>query len=389
MVLVAAVTAVTAGVGAGTSGAAGAVGATGKRELPPTKVVGQPAPAGSGTLNAVSCASTSVCWAVGLPPTGGTIAKGSQAVIVGTTDGGHSWSADKVAVPGAASLLGVDCSGPRTCMAVGGAVVGSADQGLVLATTDRGKRWTVVHAPQGATDLVAVSCTSPEVCTVVASQGSAYWAASTMDDGAVWQHLGPLPGGLAGVSSLACTAASSCLAAGNMPTTPGKGAAAVAVTSDGGMTWTPATMPSGAGPLHGVACPAPDECLAVGSRSPSTIGVSQGPGEVLVSTDGGGTWTTGAAPASVADAFAAACPTASRCSVVGTGWTTANPPGPTGAAASTTDGGGTWLAGSVRYLPLGLVAVSCPSATQCVAAGNDELAQITLPPIGRTSESGH
>ena len=369
-------------------GASGVAGAARRPAEPAAKAVGQPAPSGSGTLDAVSCASTSVCWAVGLPPSGASTSGRTRALVVGTNDGGRTWSTTKAAVPGTASLMDIDCAGPKTCMAVGSVVVGMADQGLVLATTDHDKRWTVVHAPAGATDLVAVSCTSPEVCMVVASQGAAYWAASTTDDGAVWQHLGPLPGGLAGVSSLACTAASSCLAAGNMPTTPGKGTAAVATTTDGGMTWTPATTPSGAGPLHDVACPTPSECLAVGSRSPSTIGVAQGQGEVLSSTDGGGTWTTGAAPASVSDAFAISCPTTSRCAVVGTRWTTANPPGPTGAVAATTDGAGTWLSGSTQYLPLGLVAVSCPAATLCVAAGNDELARIALPPVGRTSGSG-
>lgn len=385
MVLAALITAATAGGGAAASGLDGAAG---KRAEPATKAVGQPAPAGSGSLDAISCASTSVCWAVGLPPTGTTTSGGARTVVVGTNDGGRSWSAEKVAVPGPASLMDVDCSGPKTCMAVGSVIVGMTEQGLVLATTHHGKRWTVVHAPAGATDLVAVTCTSPQVCMVVASQGGAYWAASTTDDGAVWQHLGPLPGGLAGVSSLVCTAASSCLTAGDMPTTPGKGTAAVAATSDGGMTWTPATMPSGAGPLHDVACPTPSECLAVGSRSPTTIGVAQGQGEVLSSTDGGGTWTTGAPPASVSDAFAVSCPTTSRCAVVGTRWTTANPPGPTGAVAATTDAAGTWLSGSAMYLPLGLVAVSCPAATLCVAAGNDELARITLPPVEGSSRPG-
>jgi photosystem II stability/assembly factor-like uncharacterized protein len=379
---------ITAATAASWWGPPGVAGAPRRPAAPATKAVGQPAPAGSGTLDAVSCASTSVCWAVGLPPSGASTSGGARALVIGTDDGGRTWSTTKVAVAGTATLMDVDCSGPKTCMAVGSVAVGMADQGLVLATTDHGKRWTSVHAPAGATDLVAVSCTSPQVCMVVASQGAAYWAASTMDDGAVWQHLGPLPGGLAGVSSLACTAASSCLAAGNMPTTPGKGTAAVADTSDGGMTWTPATMPSGAGPLHDVACPTPSDCLAVGSRSPSTIGVAQGQGEVLSSTDGGGTWTTGAAPASVSDAFAISCSTTSRCTVVGTRWTTANPPGPTGAVAATTNGAGIWLSGSATYLPQGLAAVSCPAPTLCVAAGNDELAEITLPPVERTSGSG-
>jgi hypothetical protein len=309
-------------------------------------------------------------------------------VVDGTVDGGRSWKADSVPVPGSASLIGVDCSGPRSCMAVGAVVAGGATQGLVLATTDRGRRWTVVHAPAGATELVAVDCTALRDCTVLASQGPGYWAASTVDDGSVWQRLGPLPGGLAGVSSLACTSASTCLAAGDMPTTPGKGAAAVAFTTDGGMTWSSATMPPGTGPLHDVACPAPTECLAVGTKSPTTIGVAQGQGEVISSADGGATWTTVAAPASVGDAFGVTCPTASACAVVGTGWTAAKPPGPTGAVAASVDGGGTWLDASARYLPVGLAAVSCPTATSCVAAGNDELARITLPPIEPTRRSG-
>jgi photosystem II stability/assembly factor-like uncharacterized protein len=309
-------------------------------------------------------------------------------VIVGTDDGGRTWSTSKAAAPGAPSLAAIGCASRRICMAVGGAAVGGVDQGLVLLMSDR-KAWTVDHAPAGASDLVALSCVSPHFCMVVASQGPAYWAASTTDGGVVWQHLGPLPGGLAGVSSLTCTTTATCLAAGNMPATPGKGAAAVAVTSDGGMTWTEATMPSGTGPLHGVVCPAPSECLTVGSRSTTTIGVAQGQGEVLASTDGGSTWTTGAAPAFVGDAFGAACPTASDCVVVGTGWTKADPPGPIGAVAATTDGGSSWFAASARYLPVGLAAVSCPSAVTCVAAGNDELAQIDLPAVGHTSGTRH
>lgn len=347
-------------------------------------------PTGTGSLDAVSCGSSSDCWAVGLAPAEpDSAASGrSHAVVDGTADGGRSWRADAVPVPGAASLIGVDCSGPRACMAVGADVVGGATQGLVLVTTDRGRRWTVMHAPAGATDLVAVDCTAPGDCTVLAGQGPGYWAASTMDDGAVWQHLGTLPGGLAGVSSLACTSTGTCLAAGNTPTTPGKGAAAVAVTADGGMTWSSATLPPGTGPLHDVNCPAPAQCLAVGTKSPTTIGVAQGQGEVLSSTDAGTTWTTVAAPASVGDAFGIACPTASRCAVVGTGWTMSKPPGPTGGVAASMDGGGTWLGTSARYVPVGLAAVSCPTATNCVAAGSDELARITLPPIEPAGRSG-
>ncbi|MGH9091507.1 MAG: hypothetical protein ACRDZR_09055, partial [Acidimicrobiales bacterium] len=132
------------------------------------------------------------------------------------------------------------------------------------------------------------------------------------------------------------------------------------------------------------ACPTPGDCLAVGTKATTTIGVAQGQGEVLSSTDGGTTWSTGAPPAGVGDASGLACGSASSCAVVGTGWTDATPPGPTGSVAASADGGGTWQAAAARYLPVGLVAVACPSPTACVAAGNDELARITLPgPVHR------
>lgn len=263
-------------------------------------------------------------------------------------------------------------------MAVG---AGQAGGGLVLVA--RGTRWKTVHAPSGATGLVAVDCAAPSRCTVVASQGAAYWAAATVDGGAVWQRLGTLPAGFAGISSLTCTTSRHCMAAGYLPTTPGHGAGAVAASGDGGMTWAAATLPTGAGPLHDVSCPAPTQCLAAGTRSTSTIGVAQGQGEMLVSSDGGDTWTTAAAPAGVADAFGLACPSTATCTVVGTGWTADTPPAPTGAVATSTDAGGSWRAAAGRYLPLGLTSVACPSTTRCVAAGNDVLATVTVPPAPR------
>lgn len=355
----------------------GVAAGAGGRE-PAAVVHGQPAPVGTGSLRGVACGSAEDCWAVGQAPAG----KGasSRTVVDATVDGGRRWKAVPVAVPGPADLAAIACAGPRACMAVGSVSVGGADQGLALVTRDSGQRWQAVHAPAGSTDLVAVTCSAPGRCTVVAGQATGSWVASTGTGGAVWQRLGTLPPGMAGVTTLDCTSTTTCLAAGASATTPGHGTGAVAVTGDGGMTWSAATLPPGQGPLHGLACPTPADCLAVGTTATTTIGVAQGQGEVVASTDGGSTWSAAPPPAAVDDAFGVACGSTSTCAVVGTGWTGGAAPAPTGSVAASQDGGGTWRPASDRYLPAGLVAVACPAPVSCVAAGNDELARITLAP---------
>jgi hypothetical protein len=62
-------------------------------------VLGQPSPAGTDRLYAVSCGSATRCWAVGsATPATSSQESGAPAAIDATTDGGERWSAQVVPI---------------------------------------------------------------------------------------------------------------------------------------------------------------------------------------------------------------------------------------------------------------------------------------------------
>ena len=63
--------------------------------------------------------------------------------------------------------------------------------------------------------------------------------------------------------------------------------------------------------------------------------------------------------------------------MVGTMWM-GSPAVGSGGVAQSIDGGATFQALSVAYVPLTLTALSCPTASACVAVGGDSPARITL-----------
>lgn len=358
-------------------------------------VQGQPVPAGTGSLEAVSCGSAQACWAVGqalsnvLTEPASTSKGPSTVVIDATDDGGGMWKAEKAIVADPTDLADVACPDQHHCMAVGTADDNGSLVGAVLVTSNGGRSWKSMDAPAGSIDLSAIQCETAGDCLALATDGSTYWSASTTDDGQVWQRGGTLPAGFDGLSGVACTDTQTCVTAGYTSVTTGKGTGAITVTDDGGETWAAATLPQGVGLLHDIACPSSLDCIAVGTRSTTTTDVAQGQGEMLSSTDGGHTWTTVAAPAGIDDAFGISCPTTSDCATVGTVWTSTKPPTPTGAVVTTADGGTTWHSPVSRYIPTGLTSVDCPTATSCVAAGNDVLAHIVLPLPKRKHRTKH
>jgi photosystem II stability/assembly factor-like uncharacterized protein len=376
-------------------------GSSGRSDATTFAVEGQPAPGGTGALEAISCGSPVDCWAVGQPPSSGSSgSSGSSAssgptaapptvVIDATPDGGLHWTAETVAVANPTALTAIACSDRHDCMAVGTVDVNGPLLGTVLVTTDGGRSWSTLAPPSGSVDLSAITCSTAGRCMVLATGGATYWSASTTDGGQVWQRGGALPPGFGGISSVACSGATQCVTVGYQPTSPGKGTGAVAVTNDGGTTWTAGTVPPGSGLLHGVACPAPQSCIAVGTTSTTTTDVAQGRGQILSSTDGGSTWAPLTAPPGIDDAFSISCPTILSCATAGTVWTPTNPPTPIGSVVTTSDGGTTWIAPRARYIPEGLTGVDCPAATACLAAGNDVVARVALPspPKHRSAKS--
>ena len=345
----------------------------------PVTVIGQPAPAGTSQLEAVSCATHLDCWAVGTPPTSAPTGGVPGTLDLDfTADGGTSWRTLRVAVANPMELDGISCPDRLDCIAVG-AINGSSQLlGGVLATSDGGRSWHSLAAPSGTVDLVGITCATAQRCMVMATDGSTYWSETTADGGRIWQRGGGLPSGFGGTSAVTCTTADTCLVAGYTSPAPGKGTGAIAFSVDDGTDWTAATVPAGLGLLHDISCGSAMDCTAVGTLATSYTDVIQGRGAILTSRDGGQTWTSVASPPGVNDAFGVSCPTARRCATVGTVWAPTNPPTPIGGVVTSKDAGASWSTPRAEYIPVGLVSVDCPTATACVAVGNDVAARIAL-----------
>ena len=342
-------------------------------------VVGRPAPAGTGDLGAISCATARRCWAVGEASPDAAAHPGSATVIVATRNGGRSWHAQHVAGGSTPELSGVSCPTTRDCIAVGSDGA-SLPGGVVVATTNGGATWTPVSSPTGALTVMAVSCSSVSACLAVVSDGSSLWSATSTDFGQAWQREGTMPSSFLASNDLSCTTGGPCLVAGYVPTGTGTGEGAVALSDDGGQTWSLASVPAGVGVLRSATCSSASACLAAGSTSAALIDIVPAKGALLDSADGGHTWqpVTGSPP--VADVFDMECPSSKVCAMVGTIWE-GNPAVGTGGVAQSGDAGATFSLSSAAYVPLTLTALSCPTAATCFAAGGDSLARITVAPL--------
>jgi photosystem II stability/assembly factor-like uncharacterized protein len=299
------------------------------------------------------------------------LGSGVTAAIDATADGGTRWAAQPV--PANVSVLAsVSCVDRRHCVAVGAA----GATGVVVSTDDGGASWAVGQAPSGAAAVVAIDCVTKRLCVALATDGSTSWSARSTNQGATWTRGGALPAGVA-PTGLRCPSTSVCLATGTMPTTPGHGAGVIVLSSDGGATWTNSPLPSGVGILRDVTC-ATGICVAVGTPSTAMTGFVPAGGQLLTSRDGGSTWQV-LPVAAHDDAFGVACPEPKVCVVVGTDWIGQSDPVPSGGVVSTLDGGTTWRSATLHYVPVGLASIACPLVNQCVAAGGDLLVRVALP----------
>src|ERR1700681_4189510 len=127
-----------------------------------------PLPQGN-SMSAVSCPTSSTCFAVG-----GLFGYGT---ILATSNGGGTWT---VQSPGTSqAITGVSCPNTTTCFAVGGS-------GTILGTSNGGATWTAQSS--GSTDyLLGISCPSTTSCFAV---GSSFTGTSTIlatsNEGGTW-----------------------------------------------------------------------------------------------------------------------------------------------------------------------------------------------------------
>ena len=248
------------------------------------------------SFDAVSCASTSACTAVGSYLNG----LGAQRTLAESWDGTR-WallrSPNRGRTGTGNALFGVSCAAPRACMAVGasglasggasalpswGASRLSIDSLQTLAELWNGTRWSVLPSPNRGTtgdNFDSVSCVSADACTAVGVSGTSGGQTTTLIEswnGSRWSVV-PSPNGpgftwLWGVS---CAATDACSAAGLYFAKAGP--PRTLIESWDGTRWSMVPAPSPGVEnrvLNGVSCASATTCTAAGyffSRAENTL----------------------------------------------------------------------------------------------------------------------
>ena len=210
---------------------------------PQFPIVGGEEP-GYGNYNAVACASTSTCFAVGAD-------NGGNGVAALSGNGGNTWS--NTSLPsGTPPLDSIACADTTHCVAVG--------QGAAASTSNAGSTWDVSAIPVANTTMVGVTCPSAQTCVaagVTAEQEGPYGGVvlRSTDGGSSWVQA-QLPPDSYGLGDVTCPTPNTCIAVG----------AQILVSSDGGETSIVATVPGGTQALRSIACSSATTCVAIGSN---------------------------------------------------------------------------------------------------------------------------
>ncbi len=302
--------------------------------ISPTPVLASPrwswsGPVTSLRLGDMSCPSTSLCVSASENASGVPVIETSDDPLAGAS---AKWVSQKFSRNYA--LANVSCPSVSLCMALG--------DDLVVTSTDPSRgasaTWAVSHVPSGLEDI---SCASRSQCVAVGQ-----WTT----------------GGTLIVTS----------------TDPSRGASA---------TWTPSTPdPATLRILYSVSCPSPTLCVAMGQSESGDLAIatSRDP-----SSGAWASWAVSTPDSHAVEVMSSeeglSCPSISLCVVIaterGTGFTssilTSTDPG-AGASASWSQS----PASTRNAVPL--EAVSCASATLCVAVGVDTAFLSATPPVSRS-----
>ncbi|MGN6430374.1 MAG: MBG domain-containing protein [Gaiellaceae bacterium] len=194
----------------------------------------------------IGCTSSSTCLEVGA---GGRERR--------TTDGGSTWS-DVATAPGNNKpLTRVQCPSSSICYAAG-------DRGNVMKSTDGGQTWSWLSST-GANPIYGLSCPTTSVCyaadiyahVLKTADGGTTWTwqstpITTPGADQVAETGGPNP--YAGLLSISCSSATTCVASGLyvVPTNAGQSLPSadppIVTTTDGGAHWVRQTSNGGVTP---------------------------------------------------------------------------------------------------------------------------------------------
>lgn len=276
-----------------------------------------PAPAGavSAVLNGVSCSAARTCTAVGE-----YFSAGQRELALAERWSGGQWRLQAFPMPPAGAqgsdLSGVSCPAAGTCFATGWYFTKSAPAAFTAAWN--GTRWQVQPAPGPAHTgrLMGVSCSSPRACVAVGDHGTVVW------NGTSWRYVAvAAPAGSAALvlNGVSCASASACAAVGSY-FSMGDGPLTLAETWNG-TAWrfrpSPNPVPQGRNQLNTVSCTAASACTAVGTDA---AGDFAPPGAFTEMWNGTG-WRLQPVPVPagtvLAELFGVSCPVPGSCTAVG------------------------------------------------------------------------
>src|SRR5262245_3804682 len=243
------------------------------------RIQATPNPAGAqgGFLDAVSCRSASACTAVG-----SSMSSLSTPVTLGEHWNGTRWgiqSTPNRAGAAASALFSVDCTSPRSCMAVGG-THSPTNIGGFLAERWNGTRWSILPTPTLPPGMLSiVSCTSPSSCTAVGQTTNRAGISVPLAErwnGTAWRvQPTPTPSGAQGsvFGGVSCLTGSFCMAIG------GPGHPRPLAERWNGTAWRILPIPAPAGAqavfIGPVSCTSPSACTTTGvSFDSSGIGTT-------------------------------------------------------------------------------------------------------------------
>jgi hypothetical protein len=327
-------------------------------------------------LDAVSCAEATACVGVGS-------SEGSTpgATPLAETWNGSTWTVSSVGNSHEGVLNGVSCPASDWCAAVGERDGGQAE----IAETWNGSGWTeqTISAPPSSQSftLLGVSCTSPSHCIAVGyyvDDAGGYGKALAEDwNGSAWTEgnaVAPNPRGSpydanSFLYAISCASPTSCVAVGEYEDEPDDTDPALA-ESWNGSAWTvdsPPTIPHAFQThLSSVSCWEPDSCMAVGAYD--IAGNPPPEGNTVSESWDGSAWHQQSAPVlpeTFSELHGVSCTSATFCAGLGYG-----SPG----ASYDALWNGAW---SYEAFGTALDAVSCVTETYCVAVGTEDAAVYT------------
>jgi hypothetical protein len=362
-----------AGLGAATMAAALAPQAAAAAALPRHVV---PAAAPAGQLSGVACASTSACVAVG----GRSSTSAGPGGTLAEKWNGTKWSVVTSPNPtgsDGAQFYGAACTSSKSCLAVGDYFTTSHET-LPMAEKWNGTKWSLVSVPtpSGATDayLEAIACTNANNCW--ATGGSSDNTLAEKWNGSKWSIVStadPDPTKPEILSGVACASATECWAVGY--DFPGTDSGSLTEKWNGSKWAVVSTPNSKSGQLIGDTCASTSACLAVGIGD-NLFAIAQ--------RWNGTKWATAAPvkPSGAADSQlnGVACAGTKACESVGNFFNSS-----VTLTLAESWNGSKWAAQTMPAVSgatyASLAHVSCPSATDCWAAGESISSSGTTSPL--------